>query len=89
MLHEFVDEAGGQDWNGSAGGYCYDGEMVDEGGDGEGHTWGTSTWENGRGEEEGSGYGQGRSGGVEYDCTCEDVGLTCGKECCGWDGKGR
>ena len=41
-------------------------------------------------EEEGSGDGQGRSGGVEYeDGTCEDVGLTCGKECCGWDGKGR
>ena len=48
MMHEYEDEVGGQDWDGSAGGYCADGKVVDEGGDGEGHTWGNSTWENGR-----------------------------------------
>lgn len=46
--------------------------------------------EYGRGGVGGGGDGQGRSGGVEYENgACEDVGLWCGKECCGWDGKGR
>lgn len=80
-MHEYKDEAMGQDWSGVAGGYCADGIVVDEGGDGEGHTWGTSTWENGRGDEDGGGDGCGERGWLcgDLGCECKEKGTGIGR----------